>query len=54
MMKKRKHGSVNSINTDYTGCSHQKKKRGFKLQKRKTKEWERSFFKKQSTGVPLT
>ena len=39
--------------TDYTGCSHQKKKRGFKLQ-REAKEWERSFLEHQQSSPDIT
>ena len=39
--------------TDYTGCSHQKKKRGFKLQ-REAKEWERSFLEHQQGSPDIT
>lgn len=39
--------------TDYTGNKHQKKKRGFKLQ-REAKEWERSFLEHQQGSPDIT
>lgn len=38
---------VKCMYTDYTGTKHQKKKRGFKLQ-REAKEWERAFLERQA------
>ena len=39
--------------TDYTGTKHQRKKRGFKLQ-REAKEWERNFLETQQAELTMT